>query len=126
MVRTFRAFCVFSRLYSRDSFGQFSSFYIYSSSHEVGHSHVLLFSNSVVIVQISQIILAASLDVGQEARGSHNCEMIFNILCSFRYFRSYDFISLILGVFMTFLVKLGSCYGIVSIRICLRIFLLGK
>ena len=66
------------------------------------------------------------IDVGQKARGSHDCEMIFNILCSFHYFRSYDFISLILGVFMTFLVKLGSCYGIVSIRICLGIFLLGK
>jgi hypothetical protein len=52
--------------------------------------------------------------------------MIFNILCNFRYFRSYDFISLILGVFMTFLVKSESSYGIVSIRICFGIFLLGK
>ena len=38
------------------------------------------------------------LNVGQEAKGAHNREMIFNILCEFRYFRSYDFISLILGV----------------------------
>jgi hypothetical protein len=67
-----------------------------------------------------------NLDVGQEARGSHNHEMIFNILCNFHYFRSYNFISLILGVFKTFLVKLESCYSTVSIRICLRIFLLGK
>ena len=74
----------------------------------------------------SSFIQVEEPDVGQEARGSHDCEMIFNILCSFRYFRSYDFIFLILGVFMTFLVILGSCYGIVSIRICLRIFLLGK
>ena len=76
--------------------------------------------------------------VGQEVRGSYDYEMIFNILCNFHYFRSYDFISLILCVFMTFLIKLESCYGIyiyiykescydtVSIRICLRIFLLGR
>ena len=65
-------------------------------------------------------------NVGQEARGSHDREMIFNILCNFRYFSSSDFISLILGVFMTFLVKSESSYGIVSIRICFGIFLLGK
>ena len=63
---------------------------------------------------------------GQEVRGSHDHEMIFNILCNFRYFRSYGFISLILGVFMTFQVKLELCYGTVSIRICLEIFSLGK
>ena len=65
-------------------------------------------------------------DVGQEIRGSHDREMIFNLLCNFRYFRSYDFISLILGVFMTFLVKLESYYDTISISICLRIFLLEK
>ena len=65
-------------------------------------------------------------DVGQEATGSHNREMIFNIFYNFLYFRSYDFISLILGIFMTFLVKLEFCYGTVSIRICLKLFLLGK
>jgi hypothetical protein len=74
----------------------------------------------------SSFIHVKEPDVGQEARGSHDCEMIFNILCSSRYFGSYDFISLILGVFMTFLVKLGPCYGIVLIRICLGTFLLGK
>ncbi len=46
---------------------------------------------------------------GQEARGSHDHEMIFNVLCNFCYFRSYGFISLILGVFKTFQVKLESC-----------------
>ncbi len=56
----------------------------------------------------------------------HDCEMIFNILCNFHYFKSYDFISLILGVFMTFLVKLESCYGTITIRKCLGIFLFGK
>ena len=66
------------------------------------------------------------LGKGQEARGSHDHELIFNVLCNFRYFRSYGFISLILGVFMTFQVKLESCYGTVSIRIYLEIFLLGK
>jgi hypothetical protein len=53
----------------------------------------------------SSFIQMEELDVGQEARGSHDREMIFNILCDFRYFRSYDFISLIFSVFMTFLVK---------------------
>ena len=74
----------------------------------------------------SSFIQVEEPDVGQEAKGSHNCEMIFNILFNFRYFRNYDFISLILGVFMNFLVKLKSCYDTVLIRICLGIFLLGK
>jgi hypothetical protein len=52
--------------------------------------------------------------------------MIFNILCNFRYFGSYDFIFLILGVFKTFLIKLESFYGTVSINICLETFLLEK
>ena len=75
--------------------------------------------------------------IRQEARGSHDREMIFTILCNFRYFRSYvlcnfryfrsyDCISLILGIFKIFLVKLKSCYDTISIRICLRIFLLGR
>ena len=46
----------------------------------------------------SIFIQVEELDVGQEATGSHDREMIFNILCNFHYFRSYDFISLILGV----------------------------
>ena len=46
----------------------------------------------------SSFIQMEELDVGQEATGSHDREMIFNILCNFHYFRSYDFISLILGV----------------------------
>ena len=59
------------------------------------------------------------VDVEQEVRGSHDREMISNILCNFCYFRSYNFISSILGIFKTFLVILESCYGTVSIRICL-------
>ncbi len=41
-------------------------------------------------------------NVGQEARGSHDREMNFTILCNFCYFKSEDFISLILGIFKTY------------------------
>ena len=51
-----------SRLYFNGPFGQVASFfkYIYQLSREVGHIHVLLFSNSVVIMQLCQIIYVLS------------------------------------------------------------------